>query len=113
MGHGRTDDARKGPDVSGHVTIADLLEPVLRAAEAEEAELAWAVTLVAEAMAVLGITVTAGRNRVLSGLSDEKAVLHLLRRHRQMLVYEGRMEEALLLRDLARRIERMDAGWLH
>lgn len=92
----------------GRVGVADLLEPVLDAADADEQALARAVTLVAEAMAVLGVTVTLEGGAVVPGVSDEKAVLHLLRRYRQMLAYGGHLEDALILRDLARRIERLE-----
>lgn len=95
-------------DQDGRVNITDLLEPVLRSQEADLTGLAQSVTLVAEAMAVLGITVMAKSGRPLPGVTDAKAVLHLLRLYRQCLARDGRLEEAMVLRDLARRIERLD-----
>ncbi|WP_119679508.1 hypothetical protein [Indioceanicola profundi] len=95
-------------DQDGRVNITDLLEPVLQSQEADLTGLAQSVTLVAEAMAVLGITVTGPAGRPLPGVTDAKAVLHLLRLYRQCLARDGRLEEAMVLRDLARRIERLD-----
>jgi len=94
--------------VSGRIGIADLLEPVLDAADLDEAELGRAVNLVAEAMAALNIAIRRPDGRAVPGLSDEKAVLYLLRCYRQILAYESRLEDALILRDLARRIERLE-----
>ncbi|QJE73180.1 hypothetical protein HHL28_08845 [Aerophototrophica crusticola] len=98
--------------MTGRICMADLLEPVLNAAEAGEPELARAVTLVAEAMAVLGITVARANGQALPGISDEKAVLYLLQRYRQALASHSQLEEALALRDLARRIERLERARL-
>ncbi|MFM2045600.1 MAG: hypothetical protein RLY86_4176 [Pseudomonadota bacterium] len=95
----------------GRVRITDLLEPVLLSRDdgpGDTADLARAVTLVAEAMAVLGITLRDAAGHPLPGVTDTKAVLHLLRLHRQCLAAEGRLEEAICLRDLSRRIERME-----
>lgn len=100
-GYGRVDQ-------DGRVNITDLLEPVLRSQDDETAGLAGAVTLVAEAMAALGITVRDESGQPAPGITDAKAVLHLLRLYRQWLAHEGRLEEAMVLRDLARRIERLD-----
>lgn len=91
-----------------YLDLADLLAPVLAAADAEDAELGRAVTMVAEAMAVLGITIADPAGGPLPGVSDEQAVLHLLRRYRQRLARRDRLEDALILRDLARRIEVLD-----
>ncbi len=97
--------SRKGSPLGGYLDLADLLEPVLRAADADDAELCRAITLVAEAMAVLGVTIAGPTGGPLPGVSDEQAVLHLLRRYRQRLARRDRLEDALVLRDLARRIE--------
>jgi hypothetical protein len=86
------------------VQISDLIEPLLRVSEREEGEVLDAVTLVAEAIAALGITVTDREGRPLSGISDKSAVLALLRSYRQHLARRGQMEDAVALGDLARRV---------
>jgi hypothetical protein len=94
----------KVPEKDQGVQISDLIEPLLRVSERDEREILDAVNLVAEAIAALGITITDREGRPLPGVSDESAVLVLLQCYRQHLVRRGRMEDAVGLRDLARRI---------
>ncbi|HYE52378.1 MAG TPA: hypothetical protein VEB20_22470 [Azospirillaceae bacterium] len=99
-------DARVGQ--GGRIGIPDLLEPVLNAGDGEDADLRDAVTLVAEAMGALGITVLRRDGTPVPGVTDARAVLHLLKLYRQCLSRDGRLEDAMALRDLARRVERLD-----
>ena len=92
------------PEKDQGVQISDLIEPLLRVSERDEREVLDAVNLVAEAIAALGITITDREGRPLPGVSDKSAVLALLQCYRQHLVRRGRMEDAVGLRDLARRI---------
>jgi len=94
----------KVPEKDQGVQISDLIEPLLRVSERDEREVLDAVNLVAEAIAALGITITDREGRPLPGVSDKSAVLALLQCYRQHLVRRGRMEDAVGLRDLARRI---------
>jgi hypothetical protein len=94
----------KVPEKDQGVQISDLIEPLLRVSERDEREILDAVNLVAEAIAALGITITDREGRPLPGVSDKSAVLALLQCYRQHLVRRGRMEDAVGLRDLARRI---------
>jgi hypothetical protein len=94
----------KVPEKEQGVQISDLIEPLLRVSERDQREVLDAVNLVAEAIAALGITITDREGRPLPGVSDKSAVLALLQCYRQHLVRRGRMEDAVGLRDLARRI---------
>jgi len=102
-------EERGGERQGGRIALPDLLEPVLNAPERNEPALRDAVTMVAEAMGALGITVRHADGTPVPGITDARAVLHLLRLYRQWLSHDGRLEEAMMLRDLARRVERLEA----
>jgi hypothetical protein len=80
------------------------MEPLLGASDGNDGEVLDAVNLVAEAIAALGITVTDAQGHPLPGVTDTVAVLAMLQQYRQQLVRRGRMEDAVGLGDLAKRI---------
>ncbi|MGF7209022.1 hypothetical protein GGE65_003617 [Skermanella aerolata] len=86
------------------VPLSDLMEPLLGASDGNDGEVLDAVNLVAEAIAALGITVTDAQGHPLPGVTDTVAVLAMLQQYRQQLVRRGRMEDAVGLGDLAKRI---------
>jgi hypothetical protein len=92
----------------GRVRLSDVLEPVLLAADDEEAELQRAVDMVAEALAALGALLVGPAGTPVTGASDEMAVLGALNTYGQMLVREGRLEDALGVTELMDRIRAID-----
>lgn len=92
----------------GRVRLSDVLEPVLLAADDEDAELQHAVDLVAEALAALGALLVGPSGNPVAGASDEMAVLGALNTYGQMLVREGRLEDALGVTELMDRIRAID-----
>ncbi|HSK40512.1 MAG TPA: hypothetical protein VK943_12165 [Arenibaculum sp.] len=90
--------------------LSDVLEPVLRAEDADTEELNDAVGMVAEALAALGALLIGPSGNPVAGASDEMAVLGALNTYGQMLVREGRLEEALGVTELMDRIRELQAS---
>lgn len=92
----------------GRVSLSDVLEPVLLAADDEDAELQSAVGMVAEALAALGALLVGPAGMPVAGASDEMAVVGALNTYGQMLMREGRLEDALGVTELMERIRAID-----
>lgn len=88
----------------GGVRLSDVLEPVLQAEDADAEELDDAVGMVAEALAALGALLIGPSGTPVAGASDEMAVLGALNTYGQMLVREGRLDEALGVTELMDRV---------
>jgi hypothetical protein len=90
---------------AGGLPLADVLEPVFNAADADEESLRDAINDVAEAMAALGVLIVDAYGSPLPGVSDESAVLGALAAHGRALAGEGRLDDALEITELMERVE--------
>ncbi|HYD29632.1 MAG TPA: hypothetical protein VEB64_02075 [Azospirillaceae bacterium] len=95
--------------LNGRIRLSDVLEPVLTAAEADEAEVDRAVGLVAEALAALELLVVDQHGQPVAGASDELAVLGALNTYGRMLVRLGQLEDAMDVAHLMERIKLLEA----
>lgn len=87
--------------------LAELLEPLLSAAEEDEETLSEAVNLTAEAMAALGATVLDVNGQPARGVSDERAVVAALNTYAHHLMRAGRLDDVVEALQTAERIGRM------
>lgn len=87
--------------------LAEVLEPVLNAAEDEDAALRDAVNLSAEALGALGAVILDRDGRPADGVTDERAVVAALNTHAHALMQCGRLEDVVEALQLAQRIGRL------
>ncbi|WP_042693942.1 hypothetical protein [Azospirillum sp. B506] len=87
--------------------LAELLEPILTAADDDEEALSEAVNLTAEAMAALGATVLDPDGQPARGVSDERAVVAALNTHAHNLMRDGQLDDVVEALQVAERIGRL------
>lgn len=95
--------------LNGGISLSDVLEPVLKAADGDDVKVEQAVILVAEALAALELLVVDQHGRPVQGATDELAVLGALNTYGRMLVRLGQLEDALDIARLMERIKRLEA----
>lgn len=87
--------------------LAEVLEPVLNAAEQDDAAVLDAVNLSAEALAALGAVILDRDGKPADGVTDERAVIAALNTHAHTLMQCGRLDDVVEALQLAERIGRL------
>ncbi|AWK84834.1 hypothetical protein [Azospirillum thermophilum] len=87
--------------------LAELLEPVLGAADQEDEDLSEAVNLSAEALAALGAVVLDPDGQPARGVSDERAIVAALNTHAHNLMQAGRLDDVVEALQVAERIGKL------
>ena len=87
--------------------LAEVLEPVLNAAEEDDVAMLEAVNLSAEALAALGAVILDRDGQPADGVTDERAVVAALNTHAHTLMQSGRLDDVVEALQLAERIGRL------
>lgn len=87
--------------------LAEVLEPVLNAAEEDDEALLDAINLSAEALAALGAVILDRDGKPADGVTDERAVVAALNTHAHTLMRSGQLDDVVGALQLAERVGRL------